>query len=111
MYIGHGAPLLDDPTWSGQLRVLAGELPRPEAILIVSAHWESAPLTLSAERAAAPRLLLPPALAQRYDRDDLTRPRHATDLALWIVATTVRTTEPVHQHAEAGASTTAPGCR
>ena len=42
LYIGHGAPpLLDDPVWSGQLRAWAGKLPRPTAILIVSAHWES----------------------------------------------------------------------
>jgi 4,5-DOPA dioxygenase extradiol len=40
LYIGHGAPpLLDDPTWSGQLATWAPDLPRPKAILIVSAHW------------------------------------------------------------------------
>jgi 4,5-DOPA dioxygenase extradiol len=49
LYIGHGAPpLLDDPVWSAELRALAADLPRPKAILIVSAHWESAPLALSA---------------------------------------------------------------
>jgi 4,5-DOPA dioxygenase extradiol len=49
LYIGHGAPpLLDDPLWSSQLVALAGDLPRPKAILIVSAHWESAPVSLSA---------------------------------------------------------------
>ena len=48
-YIGHGAPpLLDDPIWSGQLAAWAEDLPRPKAILIVSAHWESAPVSLSA---------------------------------------------------------------
>ena len=51
LYIGHGAPpLLDDPVWSGQLAAWAGDLPRPKAILIVSAHWESAPISLSASR-------------------------------------------------------------
>ena len=49
LYIGHGAPpLLDDPIWSGQLANLATEFVTPKAILIVSAHWESAPLTLGA---------------------------------------------------------------
>jgi 4,5-DOPA dioxygenase extradiol len=49
LYIGHGAPpLLDDPVWSGEMRALAASLPRPKAILIISAHWESAPLALSA---------------------------------------------------------------
>lgn len=49
LYIGHGAPpLLDDPVWSAQLRGLADGLPRPTSILIVSAHWESAPISLTA---------------------------------------------------------------
>ena len=49
LYIGHGAPpLLDDSLWSSQLAAWAGELPRPTAILIVSAHWESAPVMLIA---------------------------------------------------------------
>src|ERR1041384_6496700 len=52
LYIGHGAPpLLDDPVWSGQLAQWARDLPRPTAILIVSAHWESAPVMLSANGA------------------------------------------------------------
>ena len=37
--------------WSGQLAAWAGDLPRPKAILIVSAHWESAPVSLSASGA------------------------------------------------------------
>jgi 4,5-DOPA dioxygenase extradiol len=48
LYIGHGAPpLLDDPIWSGELAEWSEKLEKPKAILIVSAHWESAPLTLS----------------------------------------------------------------
>jgi len=48
LYIGHGAPmLLDDQLWTSQLREVAGKIQRPTAILIVSAHWESAPITLS----------------------------------------------------------------
>ena len=55
LYLGHGAPpLLDDPVWSGELRDWAGRLPRPTAILIVSAHWESAPLSLSATATGTP---------------------------------------------------------
>ena len=52
LYLGHGSPpLLDDQIWSGQLAAWARDLPRPQAILIVSAHWESAPASLSASRA------------------------------------------------------------
>ena len=49
VYLGHGAPpLVDDPLWVSQLREWAARLPRPRAILVVSAHWESAPLTIGA---------------------------------------------------------------
>jgi len=49
LYLGHGAPpLVDDALWVAQLQAWAGNLPRPTAILVVSAHWESAPLTIGA---------------------------------------------------------------
>ena len=55
LYIGHGAPpLLDDPIWSGQLENWATTLEKPNAILIVSAHWESAPLTLGTTTTGTP---------------------------------------------------------
>jgi len=49
LYLGHGAPLLlDDPLWPSELAAWAGSLPRPSSILIVSAHWQSAPMALGA---------------------------------------------------------------
>jgi len=55
LYIGHGAPpLLDDPLWSSQLASWGDVLARPTAILVVSAHWESAPLTLGSTSGATP---------------------------------------------------------
>ncbi len=49
LFLSHGAPpLVDDPVWVAQLRQLAAGLPRPRAILMASAHWESAPLMLGA---------------------------------------------------------------
>ncbi len=49
LYLSHGAPpLADDTTWVGELRAWAADLPRPESVLVVSAHWESAPLTVGA---------------------------------------------------------------
>ena len=55
VYLGHGAPpLVDDELWVSQLRRWAADLPKPKSILVVSAHWESAPLTLGATRDAAP---------------------------------------------------------
>ena len=48
LYLGHGAPmLLDDEVWVTELGAWARTLPRPEQILIVSAHWQSAPLAIS----------------------------------------------------------------
>ncbi|MGD0374281.1 MAG: class III extradiol ring-cleavage dioxygenase [Streptosporangiaceae bacterium] len=55
IYLGHGAPpLVDDPLWVIQLEAWARALPRPRAVLMVSAHWESAPLTIGATRDGAP---------------------------------------------------------
>ena len=49
LYLSHGAPpLADDPTWTQELAAWSADLPRPKNILMVSAHWEQAPLTLSA---------------------------------------------------------------
>ena len=47
LYLSHGAPpLADDPTWSGQLASWSADLPRPDSILMISAHREQAPLSL-----------------------------------------------------------------
>ncbi|WP_406280671.1 dioxygenase [Embleya sp. NBC_00896] len=51
VYLGHGAPpLADDALWTAQLADWSAELPRPTAILMVSAHWEDAPIALGATR-------------------------------------------------------------
>jgi 4,5-DOPA dioxygenase extradiol len=49
LFIAHGAPvLLDDAAWVGELAGWAKKLPRPESVLMVSAHWEKRPATLAA---------------------------------------------------------------
>lgn len=49
LFLSHGAPpLADDPVWTAELAGWAECLPPPSAILVVSAHWESAPLTIGA---------------------------------------------------------------
>ncbi|WP_031089727.1 dioxygenase [Streptomyces sp. NRRL WC-3549] len=51
LYLSHGAPpLADDPLWPAELAAWSAGLPRPKAILMVSAHWEEAPLALAATR-------------------------------------------------------------
>lgn len=55
LYLSHGAPpLADDTRWTQQLASWSADLPRPRNILMVSAHWENAPLSLSATEAAQP---------------------------------------------------------
>jgi 4,5-DOPA dioxygenase extradiol len=49
LYLGHGAPpLLEDAAWTSELSGWARGLDRPRAILIVSAHWQSAPMAIGA---------------------------------------------------------------
>ncbi|MFF0414444.1 dioxygenase [Kitasatospora sp. NPDC004745] len=49
LYLSHGAPpLADDPVWPGELAAWSAGLPRPTAVLMVSAHWEEAPLAVGA---------------------------------------------------------------
>jgi 4,5-DOPA dioxygenase extradiol len=99
LYIGHGAPpLLDDPLWSSQLSGLASDLPRPTAILIVSAHWESAPVMLSADGASLV-----------YDfggyPEKYYRMTYQTPAAIALaqrVAAMMTAEEPVHQHTSRG---------
>ena len=99
LYIGHGAPpLLDDPLWSGQLAQWANDLPRPRAILIVSAHWESAPVSLTAS--GAPLVYDFGGFDARYYRMTYQTP-DATRLAQRIAAM-MPDSEPVHQHTTRG---------
>lgn len=101
LYIGHGAPpLLDDPVWSAELHALATGLPRPKAILIVSAHWESAPLSLSASGPGTELVydfggFDPKYYRMRYDTPD------ASALAQRVTAMMPDTERP-HQHASRG---------
>ena len=99
LYIGHGAPpLLDDPLWSSQLATWARDLPRPKAILIISAHWESAPISLSADQ--APLVYDFGGFDAKYYRMTYETP-DATALAQRITAM-MPASEPVHQHASRG---------
>ncbi len=99
LYIGHGAPpLLDDALWSSQLAGLSADLPRPSAILIVSAHWESAPVMLSAD--GAPLVYDFGGFEERFYRMTYATPP-ATALAQRIAAM-MPDAEPVHQHPSRG---------
>lgn len=55
LYLSHGAPILaDDARWTAELADWARKLPRPTSILIVSAHWEQAPASVSSTAPCTP---------------------------------------------------------
>ncbi len=101
LYLSHGAPpLFEDAAWMDRLFDWAGRMPRPRAILIVSAHWESAPLSLSAAAAGTPLV---------YDFGGFDpmyyRMQYRTPDASWLVgrvAAAMPDTERVHTHATRG---------
>ena len=49
VFMSHGGPTLgEDTEWTAQLAQWGRDLPRPQAILMLSAHWEEAPLAIGA---------------------------------------------------------------
>ena len=101
LYLSHGAPpLFDDGPWLRQLFGWAQRLPKPRSVLIVSAHWETVPLALSAPAAHTPLVydfggFHPRYYTMRYDTPD------AGDLARRVAAA-MPDTEPLHQHPSRG---------
>ena len=100
LYLSHGAPMLFEMTdWMTQLHAWARALPKPRGIVIVSAHWESAPLSISS---SAPSELVydfggfaPMYYDMRYDTPV------ATELAQ-AVTQLMPDGEHVHEHATRG---------
>jgi 4,5-DOPA dioxygenase extradiol len=101
LYLSHGAPpLFDDGPWLRQLFEWAQSMPKPTSIVIVSAHWESAPLCLSAPDASTPLVydfggFHPRYYTMKYDTPD------ASGLARRIAAA-MPAAEPLHQHPRRG---------
>lgn len=49
LFVAHGAPMLmDDAGWVGELAAWSKALPRPNAVLMLSAHWDASPAALGA---------------------------------------------------------------
>lgn len=49
LYLSHGAPpLFDDAGWIDELFAWSSSYPKPTGIVIVSAHWETAPIAITA---------------------------------------------------------------
>ena len=101
LYISHGAPpLLEDDTWMTQLANWASELPKPKGIVIVSAHWQAEPITISATAANTPLVydfggFAPKFYNMTYGTPDAT-------LLGDLVASLMPDNEPVRRHETRG---------
>jgi 4,5-DOPA dioxygenase extradiol len=107
LYLGHGAPpLLEEPAWMAELSAWSSALPTPSAILIVSAHWESAPVTVGAttpvplvydfygfpqhyyqmryDAPGAPQLAQKVASLMPFDEPVMQRPNRGLDHGAWV---------------------------
>jgi 4,5-DOPA dioxygenase extradiol len=101
LYMSHGAPpLLDDEIWKGELRDWAGSIAKPKGILVVSAHWENAPIAISSTDANTPLIYDFGGFAPRYYNE-----KYATPDASWLgamVASVMPDNEPLHQSPKRG---------
>ncbi len=96
LYIGHGAPLLlDDPVWSSEIAGITKKFKKPKAILIVSAHWESAPISISSPVAGTPLVYDFGGFAQKFYEMTYQTP-DASALAARIAAM-MPDNEPLHE--------------
>lgn len=101
LYLGHGAPpLLDDRVWSGELADWAGTLPRPRGIVILSAHWESAPLAITATGAGTPLVYDFGGFPEHYYRMTYATP-DASALAA-LVRSVLPDSQELYEHASRG---------
>ncbi len=101
LYLGHGAPpLFEDRAWMDELFGWAQALPVPKDVLIVSAHWESAPVSITSTAAATPLVY------DFWGFDELYyRMTYATPDAGALgrtVASLMPDTEPLHEHRTRG---------
>lgn len=101
IYLSHGAPpLADDELWTSQLAEWSADLPHPKSILVVSAHWESAPLTVGATE-TVPLTYDFGGFAKRY-YEVTYEPPGAPELARDVAALVARPGRPVYQDPDRG---------
>lgn len=100
LFVSHGAPFtLDDPQWIGDLFDWAQSMPKPRAIVVVSAHWERAPVAITGAAAGTPLYYDFSGFHPRYKTLPYATPS-ATDLARRLTGLLGRT--PVHEFTDRG---------
>jgi 4,5-DOPA dioxygenase extradiol len=101
LFVSHGAPpTLDDPQWLDELYQWGRSMPKPRAIVVVSAHWENAPAAISGTAAGTPLYYDFGGFHPRYYTLTYGTP-DATDLARRLAGTLGAAT-PLHQHVNRG---------
>ena len=101
LFVSHGAPpTLDDARWLRDLFDWGQSLPKPRGIVVVSAHWENAPLAISGTAAGTPLYydfggFHPHYYTMKYETPDATALAHR-------IAGTLGDTTPVHHHVNRG---------
>ncbi|MEY4397984.1 MAG: hypothetical protein RLZ53_560 [Actinomycetota bacterium] len=101
LYLSHGAPpLLDDELWMTQLAKWSKNVGKPRGIVIVSAHWESAPISITSTAANTPLIYDFGGFAPKF-----YNMKYETPDASWLgdlVASMMPDNEPLHRHASRG---------
>jgi 4,5-DOPA dioxygenase extradiol len=101
LYLSHGAPmLLDDELWMSQLAAWSEKLEKPNGILIVSAHWEAAPISISSTAANTPLIYDFGGFAPKF-----YNMKYETPSADWLgdlVEKLMPDNEPLHRHSSRG---------
>lgn len=101
LYLSHGAPpVFDDSHWMDQLFRWSLTMPKPKGVLIVSAHWESAPLMLSSPERGTPLVYDFAGFAPVYFQ--MTYPTPDANQLADRVAALMPDNEHVHHHASRG---------
>ena len=101
LFISHGAPpLFDDGPWMKALLDWTTSLPKPTSIVMISAHWESAPIAISSSSTSTPLVYDFGGFDPRYFNMKYETPDASTIAKL--VSDVMPDNSPIHEHKNRG---------